>query len=225
MPAVLSSCLCLFGCLRFISCVQSHLHVAALGLSRAAGGAVGPATAGRQNASVLLLELGTHKVGVVGEAAALQLDEEENTRQENTWGQCCNGQTFSHLRCSFLSVNSSCCQFIRGCVLLGSVFTMCCTEKIQPLKTVDSEVTLTRLWAACFRVSLTHKQRIQTEIFYILLCSSSSDTTCWCKQTLSDVCWGESGELRWANRYCAPCRVCPLFVSFHFSNFRFCFIR
>lgn len=77
MPAVLSSCSCVFGCLRFISCVQSHLDVAALGLSRAAGGAVGPAAAGRQNASVLLLELGAHKVGVVGEAAAVQLDEEE----------------------------------------------------------------------------------------------------------------------------------------------------
>lgn len=76
MPAVLSSCSCVFGCLCFISCVQSHLDVAALGLSRAAGGAVGPAAAGRQNASVLL-ELGAHKVGVVGEAAAVQLDEEE----------------------------------------------------------------------------------------------------------------------------------------------------
>lgn len=54
---------------------MSHLHTAALGLSRAAGGAVGPAAAGRQNASVLLLELRAHEVGVVGEAAALQLDE------------------------------------------------------------------------------------------------------------------------------------------------------
>lgn len=55
--------------------VFPHLHVAPLRLARPAGGDVRPAAARRQITSVLLLKLGAHKVGVVGETAALELEE------------------------------------------------------------------------------------------------------------------------------------------------------
>lgn len=51
-----------------------HLHLAPLCLSRPAGGAVRPAAARRKPTLVLLLKPGAHKVGVVGETAALELE-------------------------------------------------------------------------------------------------------------------------------------------------------
>ena len=51
----------------------SHLHIAALCLGWAAGGAAGPAAVGRHVASVILFKLGAQEVRVVGESAALQL--------------------------------------------------------------------------------------------------------------------------------------------------------
>lgn len=52
-----------------------HLHLAPLCLSRPAGGAVRPAAARWKPTLVLLLKPGAHKVGVVGETTALELEE------------------------------------------------------------------------------------------------------------------------------------------------------
>lgn len=52
-----------------------HLHLAPLCLSRPAGGAVCPAAARWKLTLVLLLKPGAHKVGVVGETTALELEE------------------------------------------------------------------------------------------------------------------------------------------------------
>lgn len=61
---------------------NAHLNRAALRFVLAAGGAVGPAAAGRQVTVV------HHKVGVVSETAALQLEEDGNiitTSSEPLW--------------------------------------------------------------------------------------------------------------------------------------------
>lgn len=60
----------------------SHLHGAALRLHEAAGGDVGPAAAGRQEA-VLLFKPRTLKVRVVGETATLQLGQKTHTAEEH----------------------------------------------------------------------------------------------------------------------------------------------
>lgn len=52
-----------------------HLHFAPLCLSRPAGGAVRPAAARWKPTLVLFLKPGAHKVGVVGETTALELEE------------------------------------------------------------------------------------------------------------------------------------------------------
>lgn len=51
-----------------------HLHFAPLCLARPTGGAVCPAAVGWQITFVLLLKPGAHKVGVVGETTALELE-------------------------------------------------------------------------------------------------------------------------------------------------------